>query len=208
MIAQLRGLMAHVDATGVVLDVGGVGYRVEVPSRSLHHIPEIGSEATLFTAMLVREDDISLYGFLSRSDREAFQMLTGVSGVGPKVGLAMLGTLSAEELASAIATTDVKTLTRVPGVGPKLAQRVSLELGEKMANWSFEQRASGAADLPLRSVSGSHIEDIADALVSLGYSRADSRRAAERVASGAGPDPNVSELIVAAVNLLSNLGRR
>src|SRR5438105_4098501 len=133
MISQLTGVVAGTEANSVVLDVGGVGYRVFVPSSVLSSLPETGGATTLYTVMTVREDDISLFGFAGVEERQVYQLLTSVTGVGPKVGLAMLSVYSVDELARAISGNDTKELGKIPGVGPKLAQRVALELGERMA---------------------------------------------------------------------------
>ena len=132
MIAFLRGKVVASEANSVVLDVAGVGYRAFVPLNVLSTLAETGQEATLHTVMTVREDDISLYGFATVEEREIFQIVTSVTGVGAKIGLSMLSVMDSAELARSISGNDVKALTKIPGVGPKLAQRIVLELGERM----------------------------------------------------------------------------
>src|SRR5215471_13947274 len=124
MIAHLSGTVARIEANNnsVVLDVNGVGYRVQVPLGVLSSLPEVGGKAMLYTLMVVREDDITLYGFSTMDEQRTFQILTGVTGVGPKVGLSMLSVLDVGELARAISSNDTRALTKIPGVGPKLAQ--------------------------------------------------------------------------------------
>jgi len=158
-------------------------------------------EALLHTVMTVREDDISLYGFASAEEREIFQILTSVTGVGAKIGLSMLSVMDSAELARAISGNDIKSLTRIPGVGPKLAQRVVLELGERMAQHVFDRRVDSlqAGQAAERNAT---FEDIVEALIGLGYSRADSRKAAERAVSG-NPDHATTDLMREALNLLS-----
>lgn len=203
MIAQLTGDVAGTEANSVVLDVGGVGYLVYVPSSVLSSLPAPGGKVTLHTVMAVREDDITLYGFASPDERHTFHLLTSVTGVGPKVGLAMLSVYDTAELARAISSGDAKALTRIPGVGPKLAQRVCLELGERMAELSFTRRVD---DLTSRQTPQENeaFEDVVEALVNLGYSRPDSKRAAERAISAATNKSNTAELMRSALNLLTS----
>jgi len=206
LIAFLNGLVAAVEANSVVLDVNGVGYRAFVPSTVLSTLPAVGGKATLHTVMAVREDDISLYGFGSPDERHVFLMLTSVTGVGPKVGLAMLSVYSADELSRAISSSDLKALGKIPGVGPKLAQRVSLELGEKMAELAFARRVDSltATTTPER---GAAFEDAVEALVNWGFSRSDSRKAAERAISASDTTTDTPTIISAALRILSDAGR-
>jgi Holliday junction DNA helicase RuvA len=201
LIAFLRGKIVATEANSVVLDVNGVGYRAYVPLSVLSGLPDSGNEAILHTVMTVREDDISLYGFASPEEREIFQIVTGVSGVGPKIGLSMLSVMDSAELARAISGNDVRALTQVPGVGPKVAQRVILELGERLAQYMFSRRIETlqTGQSPEQNAA---FEDIIEALVGLGYSRADSRRAAERAMSG-NPDRPTTDLMRDALNLLT-----
>jgi Holliday junction DNA helicase RuvA len=207
MIAHLNGTVARIEANYVVVDVNGVGYRVVVPISALSSLPEAGGKAMLYIAMIVREDDISLYGFLSLADLQVFQIVTGVTGVGPKVALSMLSVMDAGELARSIAGNDVKALTRVPGVGPKLAQRIILELGERMAEFSFTHRVDSAVTESTARENAAY-EDVVEALVNLGYSRPDSRKAAERAITNSTDKSNTGILIRDALNLLSSRGRQ
>jgi len=205
MIAMLTGTVAATEANSVVLNVNGIGYRAFVPVSVLSTLPRDGSTVTLHTTMVVRDDDITLYGFLTPDEREIFQALLGVTGVGPKVALSILSVLEAPELARAIAGGDTKTLTRIPGVGAKLAQRLTLELGDHMARFTFEKRVqeAGAVEAPQRAA----LEDIGEALVNLQYNRADARRAAEQVLTASGGSVDVPRLIRDALNLLSGANR-
>ena len=201
MIAYLRGKVIATEANSVVLDVNGVGYRALVPLSVLSGLPDSGQEATLHTVMTVREDDISLYGFATPEEREIFQILTSVTGVGAKIGLSMLSVMDSAELARAISGNDIKSLTRIPGVGPKLAQRVVLELGERMAQHVFDRRVESLQE-GRAAERNAAFEDIVEALISLGYSRADSRRAAERALTSDADRPT-ADLMRHALNLLS-----
>jgi Holliday junction DNA helicase RuvA len=202
MIAQLTGTVARVEANSVVLDVNGVGYRVMVPLTALSFLSEEGKRYTLHTIMVVREDDISLYGFREIEEQHIFTILTGVTGVGPKVALSMLSVMDWRELSRTISSNDVKGLTRVPGIGAKLAQRVCLELGDRLAEFmQLHREEILAGGLP--SADNAQYEDIIEALVNLGYTRMDARKAAERVVHAAKPDENTGQLIREALNLLS-----
>jgi Holliday junction DNA helicase RuvA len=202
VIAHLTGTVARVDANSVVVDVNGVGYRALVPVSVLDSLPPEGEKVSLFTTMIVREDDITLYGFRTSEEQSVFQSLIGVTGVGPKVALSLLSVLEGPALASAIASGDSRALTRVPGVGPKLAQRIVLELGDAMARFAFEQRVQSLTEA--RGPAGSQtFEDIVEALVNLQYSRTDARKAAEKVLAEAGDAADVPRLIRDALNVLS-----
>lgn len=203
MIAHLNGSVALVEANSVILDVNGVGYRAFVPLTVLATLPAPGGKATLHTVMAVREDDITLYGFASPEERELFQVLNRVTGVGPKVALSMLSVMDSGELAQAITTSDVKALTKVPGVGPKLAQRIVYELGERVAEMAFARRidALSTKQTPFENAA---YEDVVEALVNLGYSRADSRKAAERAMSKSEDKTNVTALLRDTLNILTS----
>lgn len=132
MIAFLTGRLARKGSSFALLDVGGVGYRLHMSTRSLSELPAEGDDVTVFTHLHVREDELSLFGFESLAEQEAFELLLTVSGVGPKVALATLSSLSAEALAQAVASQDVALISSVPGIGKKTAQRIILELADKL----------------------------------------------------------------------------
>ena len=210
MIAQLTGTIVSIEGNGVVLDVGGVGYEVMVPIPTLAGLPEAGGKVTLRTHLVCRvqpDFDMTLYGFLDPQELRAFRILLSVSGVGAKVAIAMLSTLQVDEIARAVSTTDTKTITKVPGVGPKLAQRLCLELGDKMAAFVFEQKVDRAVASQQTSEENAIHEDIIDALVGLGYGRPDARRAADQVFAKSTDKTNASSLISAALQLLTS-GKR
>ena len=135
MIAQLRGTLAHAGPGSVVVDVGGVGYLVTVSARHLEALPAVGQEVRLYTTMAVREDAIVLYGFSHPEERELFGLLIGVSGVGAKMAMGLLSALSVPDIVSAVVSGDVRRLATAPGVGKKTAERLGLELREKLAQW-------------------------------------------------------------------------
>ncbi|HSV74314.1 MAG TPA: Holliday junction branch migration protein RuvA [Chthonomonadales bacterium] len=205
MIAHLRGAVTRVDGNAVVVDVHGVGYRVFVPLTVLSALPAEGEQAFLHVTTVVREDDWALYGFATTEEQALFMMLTGVTGVGPKVALSMLSVLGGAALAHAIASGDTRSLTGVPGVGAKLAQRVILELGDRAAELVFASRVAAGEGGDGRAAV---LDDVVEALVGLGYSRADSRRAADRVLGETSLGGEPAALIRAALAMLSKSARR
>jgi Holliday junction DNA helicase RuvA len=133
MIGRLRGILVSKRGDVVCLEVGGVGYDITMTPRSLVAIPGVGDEVVIHTHTHVREDDLSLFGFVSEPDRDLFRILLGAAGVGPKLALAMTATLTHDEIVRAIVTEDADALTAVPGVGKRGAQRIVLELAPKLA---------------------------------------------------------------------------
>ncbi|HVK02749.1 MAG TPA: Holliday junction branch migration protein RuvA [Armatimonadaceae bacterium] len=209
MIAQLRGNVARSAGSFIVLDVGGVGYKIFVPVTVLESLPEPGQPVTLHTHTLVREDDLSLYGFLAEIDLEAFELLLTVSGVGPKAALALLSAMTAEDLAQAIAADDVRTITRTPGIGPKTAQRMLLELRDKFARLGFARRVdrlAAGAQVKKKDEEESLADDVLSALTNLGYNKTEAQRAAaaaldEKLKSD--PSPKFADVLRAALNRLT-----
>lgn len=179
MIAHVRGRVSHRGTDLVVVDVGGVGYLVHV--ASLDAIPPRGQEVELHTSLQVREDSMTLYGFADRTELELFDLLLTSSGVGPKIALAALRTHRAEVLRTAIATGDTTTLTAVPGIGKKSADRLVLELRDRVGAGFAVDEAPGAATAGGPT---SPLAEVREALASLGYS------AAEVQAAVAGLDPD------------------
>jgi len=211
VIALLRGTVVKSNTGYVVLDVNGVGYKVYVPVTVLETLPEDGSPITLEIQTQVREDDISLYGFSTETDRRVFELLQTVTGVGPKAALALLSAMNANQLAQAVATEDVRAITRVPGIGPKTAQRMVLELKEKLAALGFDRTVdklvatSGAAKVK-RDEKADLLEDVTSALINLGYNKAEATRAADGAFAEKNVDgvlPKFADLLRAALNRLT-----
>ena len=170
MIAHVRGTVAHRSAGSVVIDVGGVGYLVHVTAAD--HIPAQGQEVELHTSLQVREDSMTLYGFTARSSLVLFELLLSSSGVGPKLALAALGTHRPDVLRLAIAGGDTATLTAIPGVGKKVAERLVLDLKDKVGGdglGTFAD-ASGTAGGTAGGADPSVLAEVRDALLGLGYS--------------------------------------
>jgi Holliday junction DNA helicase RuvA len=143
MIGRLSGTLASVGVDSVLIEVNGVGYDVAVSSRTSIELSGVGSEIVLHTHLYVREDQMALFGFTTSDDRDLFRLLLGVSGIGPKVGLAILATMSADDLRRVVVTDDVAALTAVPGIGKRSAQKLLLELRPKLEVADSALRASG-----------------------------------------------------------------
>ena len=166
MIALLTGIIAHKGPDTVILDVGGVGYRVQIPFSTYFELPDEGGKATLHIHTNVKEDAIHLYGFRSAIEKSFFQLLLTVSGVGPKLARDILSNCQVQDLASALARGDITRLSSIPGIGKKTAERLILELKDKVSKLdiSVAHKAGGA------SIASSGVrDDVASALVNLGY---------------------------------------
>ena len=172
MFYSVRGKLIHMDSSTAVVECGGVGYNCQTTMNTLKNL-RLGDEVTLYTYLNVREDAMELFGFSAKTELETFKTLIGVSGVGPKAGLAILSELSPEQVAMAIATDDIKTITRAQGVGKKIAQRIVLELKDKLAkSLSSEDTSLPSASAAANAAMG-NIPKAIEALGVLGYSPAD-----------------------------------
>jgi len=172
MYDYIKGEVASTDKDCVVIDVGGIGYRVYTSAQSMLNIRS-GMAVKLYCQLVVREDSHTLYGFVTPEERQMFLRLTGVSGIGPKVALSILSAMKVSDLAAAIITSDERAFSKVPGVGKKTAQRIIIDLAEKIA--TKEIVGDGAGE-PLPGGAGVEAEAIA-ALVSLGYNRTEATKA-------------------------------
>lgn len=174
MYAYIEGTIAFLEEDRVVLDAGGIGYEIMVGQRDLVAMDAVGSRVRLYTYFQVSENGIGLYGFLQYEDKKFFEKLISVNGVGPKAGLAILGTLSVNDLKFAILGEDEKAITKAPGVGPKLAKRIILDLKDKVdLAEAYEDRMNGGNNDHLTSVKN----DVMMALTALGYSSSDALKA-------------------------------
>lgn len=197
MIYSLRGKLIHTEIGLAVLECGGVGYACKTTDTTLGALPPRGSQVTLYTVLNVREDAVELFGFADGQELRCFKMLQTVNGVGPKAALAILSELTPDRFALAVAAGDVKAITRAAGVGPKLAQRVILELKDKVTNEDIAQ-GFAAGEAPAR-VSSGNLGEAATALMALGYSQSEAAAAL----GGQSPDTPVEELIRRALKGLA-----
>ena len=171
MIARLTGKLLQKQPTAIIVDVGGVGYELIVPLSTFYDLGPIGSEVTLRAYTYVREDALQLYGFNTDRERRLFLMLTSVSGIGPKLAITVLSGLSAEELVVAIHQNNLARLVSIPGVGKKTAERLVVELRDKIATLNAGQTEEYAASAVLGSDGSAMRNDLISALVNLGYQR-------------------------------------
>ncbi len=178
MIASLNGKLIYTDNTSVVVECGGIGFKCAVTKNTLYNLPPKHDNVFLYTYMVVREDAMELYGFIDREELECFKLITSVSGVGNKIGLALLSEFSASQLTLYIASNDPKALTAASGVGIKLAQRIVLELKDKIGSLesgeTLEIKAVGNATV------NSNSKEAVAALVSLGYTQSEASLAVGR----------------------------
>jgi holliday junction DNA helicase RuvA len=174
MIGRLRGTLVDREGGMIVVECGGVGYEVQVPESVLVHLPTLDVEVSLLTRQIFREDGTSLYGFLEPFQRRLFDLLMTVKGCGPKVALSLLGTIGEDAVASAIQVQDAKVLARASGVGARLAERMILELREKIGEEQFVRKVEIAAvrQAPQK------VDELVDALLALGYRRVEAESAA------------------------------
>jgi Holliday junction DNA helicase RuvA len=196
LIAHLAGRLLRKSPQEVVVDVSGVGYRVFIPLSTFYRLGEPGDEARLRVHTHVRDDALALYGFLTAEEQGLFERLIEVSGVGPKLALNILSGIEATELGAALRGSDVARLTRVPGVGRKTAERLILELKDKIP-------AAANAEAPLPETASSALkEDLVSALANLGYSRGEAEKAADR-ALREGGEERFEDLLRLSLRLLS-----
>ncbi len=203
MIGKLKGVVDSVDEENLIIDVNGVGYLVSASARTLRALPAVGEAAELLIETHVREDAIRLYGFLTPAEREWFRLLQSVQGVGAKVALGILGALSADALSSAIAKQDKAMMARAPGVGPKLAARLVLELKDKapaLGAADFAGADSSAERTPKLSKAA---EDAILALVGLGFAHPQAAAAVARISAQLGHEAQTAALVRAGLKELA-----
>src|SRR5467141_1526897 len=204
MIAQLRGTLADKRPNQVLVDVGGVGHLVHIPVSTFYALGDLHSNVTLLIHTQVREDAISLYGFLSSREKHLFELLISASGVGPVLALKILSGMSVDELIPAIRAGDLAQLTRIPGVGRKTAERMVVELRDKLTAIALPEAARAASRTGLEA-------DVISALANLGYERRLAEKAVEdvqRANTGAGAAGSFEALLRATLQQLSRPGSR
>jgi holliday junction DNA helicase RuvA len=193
MIAHLRGRVLEKHPSHVIIDAGGVGYEVSISVASFSGLPSEGAEVSLFIHTHVREDALALYGFLRREEKQLFERLISVSGIGPKLAMTVLSGMAADVAVTALRANDLAALTRIPGVGKKTAERMVLELRDKL-----EGLAATPASAPVSRME----EDVVSALVNLGYHRPAAEQAAKRATQEAGHGASFEQLFRQTMSLL------
>lgn len=181
MIATLAGNLRLRDAGRLIVEAGGIGYEIFIPLSTYYRIPAAGTRVELEIRQVVREDAIMLYGFATRSEKAAFDLLIGIQHVGPKLALAVLSVLAPDDLASAIAHEDVARIDAVPGVGAKVAERVVRELRDKIGALTLVQSQHAATVAHENGAESSILDDAVSALINLGYKPAEAKRAVDAV---------------------------
>lgn len=202
MIAFIKGTAAYVDTEGVIIDNQGIGYQVKTPSSIVEKV-SAGDQVMLFTHLYVREDMLALYGFLSKEELHTFQVLLGVNGIGPKAALSVLSTMTVSQLYYAVFSEDSKSISKTPGIGPKGAKRMIMELKDKLS--MDEITGDGQEDYPSEVVpaNSDSISDAMEAMVALGYSNGEAYRAVHGVKGAA--DLDADHLLKEALKIVLTL---
>ena len=201
MYAYIKGELAEINTDHIVIEAGGIGYQVFISLQTFDYLPSVGENLKIYTYLYLREDAMILYGFLTKDDLELFKLLISVSGIGPKGGLAILSTLEADDLRFAILSGDAKAISKAPGVGGKTAQRVILELKDKLSLEDAFEAKTGHVQKNAVSAGGSVKNDAVMALTALGYSSTESLKAVSAVEIT--EDMDVEEVLKAALKHLS-----
>jgi Holliday junction DNA helicase RuvA len=204
MIGKLTGRLDQISLNAVILDVGGVGYEVTVGARTLSNLPPLGETVTLSIETHLREDAVKLYGFASEHERAWFRALQTVQGVGAKLALAVLGALSAADLANAVALQDKSYVARAPGVGPKVASRIVAELKDKMPSLAPAIRPVGGLAPVATLPEGLAARDAVSALLNLGYAHGEAAAAVSMAIGKVGREARAEELIRLGLKELAN----
>jgi Holliday junction DNA helicase RuvA len=197
VIAHLRGKILEKQPNRVVVDAGGVGYDVAVPLSTFYGLAEAGGDVSLRVHTHVREDAISLFGFATRLELDLFERLIGISGIGPKVGLAVLSGIEPSELISAIERGDLARLTAIPGVGKKTSERIVLELKDRLPKAPAVAAPAGGVDAPVLR------DDLVSALINLGYHRPLAEKAVDAAVNAAGRDAGFERTLKQALRELA-----
>ena len=201
MYAYIKGELAEINTDHIVIEAGGIGYQVFISLQTFDYLPSVGENLKIYTYLYLREDAMILYGFLTKDDLELFTLLISVSGIGPKGGLAILSTLEADDLRFAILSGDAKAISKAPGVGGKTAQRVILELKDKLSLEDAFEAKTEHVQKNAAAAGGSVKNDAVMALTALGYSSTESLKAVSAVEIT--EDMDVEEVLKAALKHLS-----
>ncbi len=193
MIGQIRGIILEKQPPQLTVDVHGIGYEIDAPMSTFYQLPEVGQEVNLFTHFVVREDAHHLYGFYTRDERLLFRTLLKVNGVGPRLALTILSSTTPEEFVRCVLNNDTASLVRLPGIGKKTAERLVIEMRDKLSDWYQAAPVEGAT-LIKQDNQGRHqiLQDAISALITLGYKQQEANRIVTKIDDGAA---NSEELI-------------
>lgn len=203
MIAYLNGIVESVSETRLVLDVNQVGYQIFISSRDAAEMPGRGEMVKIYTYLNVKEDALQLYGFLSQDDLDVYRLLLNVNGIGPKAALGILSVLTADDLRFAVLSDDVKAISKAPGVGGKTAQKLILELKDKLKLEDAFEKKLASSNLAAETVSSDARSEAVQALTALGYSNSDALRAVRK--AGITEDMDTETILKLALKQLSFL---
>ena len=183
MIGKLKGIIEDKQAPELLIDCGGVCYEVQMPLTSFYQLPEVGQNAAVYIHFVVREDAQLLYGFANKTERLLFRQLIKTNGVGPKLALTVLSGMSAEQFVACVMNDDTTTLVKLPGVGKKTAERLIVELRDRLKDWGVEAPASMGIAIPEQIIAApaSAFDDAVSALIALGYTQAQANKAIKAV---------------------------
>ncbi len=198
MIAHLKVTLSYSSSGSVVIDVSGVGYEVSIPLSTYYGLPEIGSKVDLMTHTFVRDDAIKIFGFLTYDEKELFQLLIGVSGIGPKLACNIISGTSVDGFFAAISSEDLATIQSIPGIGKKTAQRVILELKDKVAKLELSHKGVSKA-----GKEGGFREDAISALLNLGYRQPQANEAITKATESLGDDAGLQDILKEALRIVS-----
>jgi Holliday junction DNA helicase RuvA len=207
MIGRLQGLLLTKDDNEILLDVQGVGYEVEVPASTLVMLPEPGNNTVLYTHFVVREDAQQLYGFIDLKERALFRLLIKVNGVGPKLALGLLSHMEGGKFVSCVMNNDVNALVKLPGVGRKTAERLIIEMRDRLKEWELEYGKPDEVAISPRATRTDSLQEAESALISLGYKPLEASRAIVHAANSLETDnqPHTTEQLIRLA--LRNLAR-
>lgn len=195
MISYLRGILDHKEPERVIIDVNGIGYEVFIPLSTYEKLPPVGNQVKLYTHHYIRQDVMYLYGFLSQEEKETFELVLSISGIGAKGAINILSTIEINDFRRAIAQSDIKTITKVPGIGKKSAERMVLELKDKVGKISPEEQA-------LRFMDVSVTNDAVAALLTLGTSQSLAEFAVYKAERKLGKEARLEDIITEAIRSL------
>lgn len=207
MIARLRGSLLEVEGSELIVDVNGVGYRVTVPDTAALRLPGVGNEVVLYVHTHVREDTFELFGFVTKSELRLFETVVTVSGIGPRLALAILSHASVDTFVRAVLSADTAVLTKIPGIGKKTAARILLELKDKLGGETWAHTLVAAETAPPVSTVPSGAGDAIEALMALGYREDEARKAVETALAQLGAEEtDVERIIKVALGRLDRVG--
>lgn len=197
MFAYIKGVLVTANPNQVVVDVNGIGYAISISCRTLGELPALGELIQLYTTFIVRELSHTLYGFLTSQERDLFELLMNVTGVGPKLGLSMIGHLTLNELQTAVSCQDLPTLCRVPGIGKKTAERLVVELKDRLPQ--LMPLSTAHFSIPISHVVSSYAQDAMLALINLGYNQSNAQKAVKQSMEELSDKADLSSLIMMAL---------